>query len=119
MSGQRNIFQMKEQNKTTEEELNEVEIGNLPYRKFKVMIIKMFKELRRRMNKHSENFNKNLENIKKNQTEMKKTITEIKNILKVIHSRLNDTEEWISELEDGVVKITQSEQEKEKKNEKN
>ena len=41
------------------------------------MIIKMLNELRRRMDKHSENFNKELENIKKNQTELKNIITEI------------------------------------------
>ena len=31
---------------------------------------------------------------------MKNTITEIKNILEGINSRLDDTEEWISELKD-------------------
>ena len=40
---------MKEQNKTSEEEISKVEIGNLPNKEFKVMIIKMVKELGRRM----------------------------------------------------------------------
>ena len=47
-----------------------MEISNLPNKEFKVMIIKMFKELRRRLdkkNKKLEVFNKELENIKKNQ----------------------------------------------------
>ena len=48
------MFQMNKQDKTPEE-LSEVEIGNLPYREFKVMIIKMFKELRRRFDEQSEN----------------------------------------------------------------
>ena len=39
---------MKEQNKTPEEELTEVETGNLPKKEFKVMIVKMIKELGRR-----------------------------------------------------------------------
>ena len=39
------MFQMKEQDKTSETELNEVETGNLPDREFKVMIAKMTKEL--------------------------------------------------------------------------
>ena len=39
---------------------------------------------------------------------MKNTITEIKNILEGIHSRLDDTEEWISELT--VVETIQAEQ---------
>ena len=43
-------------------------------------------------------FNKELENIKNNQTEMKNTITEMKNALEGINSRLNESEEWISEL---------------------
>ena len=45
MRQQRNIFQMKEQDKILEE-LNEVEIKNLPYKEFKVVTIKMINELR-------------------------------------------------------------------------
>ena len=48
-----------------EEELSEVEISNLPEKEFRVMIIKMIKELGRRMDTQSENlvfFNKELEN---------------------------------------------------------
>ena len=45
---------------------------------------------------------------------MKNTITEVKNTLKGINSRLNVTEEWISELEDRVVEITAAEQKKKK-----
>ena len=44
------MFQMKEQNKISEKELNEVEVSNLPRKKFKVKIIKMFSKLRRRIN---------------------------------------------------------------------
>ena len=39
------MFQIKEQDKTPEE-LSEVEIGNLSNTEFKVIIIKMFKNLR-------------------------------------------------------------------------
>ena len=49
---------------------------------------------------------------------MKNTITEMKNILEGINSRLNDTEEQISELEDRAGEITAAEQKKRKKNEK-
>ena len=48
------MFQMKKQNKTPEEELNEVEIGNISNKKFNVMIVKMFKELRRRLDENCE-----------------------------------------------------------------
>ena len=36
---------MKEQDKTPEEQLNEVEIGNLPKKQFRVMIVKMIQDL--------------------------------------------------------------------------
>ena len=39
------------------------------------------------------------------------TITEIKTTLKKINSRLNYTEEWISQLEDRVVEITEKRKE--------
>ena len=48
------MFQMKEKEKTLEEELRNVEIGSLPEKEFRVMIIKMVKELRRRMNSQRE-----------------------------------------------------------------
>ena len=44
-----------------------MEINNLPDKEFKVLIIKMFNELKIRMDKHCKKFNKELENIKKNQ----------------------------------------------------
>ena len=42
---QKNRFQTKEEDKTRKEELSKVEIGNLPKKEFRVMII-MTKELR-------------------------------------------------------------------------
>ena len=47
------MFQMKEQDKTPEE-LSDVEIGNLPKKELRVMIIKMLKELWRKMDTQSE-----------------------------------------------------------------
>ena len=44
---------MKEQDKTPEE-LRDVEMGNLLEKEFKVMILKMIKELGRRMDEQSE-----------------------------------------------------------------
>ena len=46
MRKQRNMFQTKEQDKTLEE-LNEVETDNLLEKEFRVVTIKMIKELRR------------------------------------------------------------------------
>ena len=50
--------------------------------------------------------------MKKNQSEVKNTITKMKkkNILEGINSRLGDTEERISDLEDRMIETPQSEQ---------
>ena len=48
MKPQRNMFQIKEQDKPPEQ-LSEVEIGNLPKKEFRVMIVKMIQDLRKRM----------------------------------------------------------------------
>ena len=40
---------MKEQDKTPEKQLNEVEIGNLPEKEFRIMIMKMIQDLGKRM----------------------------------------------------------------------
>ena len=47
------MFQMKEQDKTPEEELSEMKIGNLPEKEFRLVIVKMIKELGRRMDAQS------------------------------------------------------------------
>ena len=41
MGRQRNIFQRKKQDKTSEKDPSEIEISNLPDKEFKVMVIKM------------------------------------------------------------------------------
>ena len=66
----------------------------------------MHSELRRRMNELSENCNKEVKNIKKNQLDLKTITTEMKNTLAGINSRLEDADEWISNLEDRVVEVT-------------
>ena len=40
---------MMEQDKTLEKQLNEVEIGNLPEKEFRIMIVKMIQDLRKRI----------------------------------------------------------------------
>ena len=63
------MFQIREQDKFSEKELNETEINNLPDKEYKLIVIRMLGDLRRRIDEHSENFNK----------ELKNTITEMKN----------------------------------------
>ena len=43
------MFQTKEQDKTPEEQLSKVEMGNLPEKEFREMIVKVIQELRKRM----------------------------------------------------------------------
>ena len=56
---------MKEQGKNLQDQLNEVEIGNLPEKEFRIMIAKMIQDLGKRMEakikKMQEMFNKDLE----------------------------------------------------------
>ena len=112
------MYQMKEQDKTPEKQLNEVEIGNLPEKEFRIMIVKMIKDLGIRMEakieKMQEMINKDLEELKNKQTEMTNIITEMKITLEGISSTINEAEEWISELEDRVVENTAIEQNKKK-----
>ena len=59
------MYEMKEQDKTPEKQLNEVEIRNLPEKEFRIMIVKMIQDLRKRtqakIEKMQEMFNKDLE----------------------------------------------------------
>ena len=61
------MYQMEEQEKTPEKQLNEVEIGSLPEKEFRVMIVKMIQNLGNRMEKIQETFNKDLEKLKSKQ----------------------------------------------------
>ena len=113
MRRRRNTQQMKEQGKNPADQTNEEEVGSLPEKEFRVMIVKMIQNLGNRMEKIQETFNKDLEELKSKQT-ITNTINEIKNSLEGINSRINEVEEWISDLEDKIVEITTAEQNKEK-----
>ena len=82
------MAQMKEQIKTPEKELNEMEISNLSDAEFKILVIRMLKEL-------SEDFN----SIRKIQSETKDTVIEIKNNLQGINSGVDEAEDQINDLE--------------------
>ena len=78
---------MKEQGKNLSDQTNEEEIGSLPEKEFRVMIVKMMQTLGNRMEKVQETFNKDIEGVKSKQTMMDNTINEIKNSLEGINSR--------------------------------
>ena len=50
MKRQRNMAQMKEQIKTSEKELNEMEISNLSEAQFKILVLRMCEELSEDLN---------------------------------------------------------------------
>ena len=104
---------MKEQGQNTPDLTNEEEIGSLPEKEFRVFIVKMIQKLGNRMEKIQEMFNKDLEELKSKQTMMNTTINEIENSLEGINSRITEAGEWISDLEDKIVEIISSEQNKE------
>ena len=51
MKRQRNTTQMKEQATNTEVQINEEEIGRLPEKEFRIMIVKMTKNLENKIEK--------------------------------------------------------------------
>ena len=112
MKRQRNTTQMKEQTRRTEVQINEEDIVKLHEKEFRIMIVKMIKNLENRTEKMQESINKDPQELKNKHKETNNTITEIKNILEGINSRLSETEERISELEDKMVEITSEEQNK-------
>ena len=106
---------MKEQGKNPPDHTNAEEIGSLPEKEFRVMIVKLIQNLGNRMGKIQETFNKDLEELKRKQTMMNNKIIEIKNSLEGINSRITEGEGHISDLEDKIVEITTAEQNKEKR----
>ena len=92
MKRQRNIQQVKEQDKCPPNQTKEEEIGNLPDKEFRIMIVKMIQNLEIKMEsqinsletrteKMQESFNKDLEDIKRSQYIMNNAINEIKKTL--------------------------------------
>ena len=82
------MAQVKEQIKTPEKELNEMEISNLSDAEFKTLVIRMLKET-----------SEDLKSVKKIQSEMKDSKLEIKNNLQGNKMRVDETENQIDDLE--------------------
>ena len=93
MKRQRNTIQMKKQTRNTEVQINEEEMGKLPEKEFRIMTVKMIKNLENKMEKIQEPINKDLEELKNKQSETSNTITEIKNTLEGINIKISESEE--------------------------
>ena len=94
MKKQKVMSQMKGQDKTPEKQLNEAEIGNLSEKEFRIMIVKLIQDLRKRMEAKIEVMQ---EMLTKDLEELKNKQTEINNILEGIHSRMTEAEAWIND----------------------
>ena len=92
MKSQRNMQQIKENGKNPKDKTNEEEMGSLPGKEFRVMILEMIQNLENKMEarinrleaqieKMKEMINKDLEGLKNRQSAMNNTITEMKNTL--------------------------------------
>ena len=110
------ISPMKEQDRIPEKQLNEVKIGNLPEKEFRIITVKMIQDLGKRMEakieKMQEMLTKDLEELKNKQTEMTNT-------LEGIHSRRAEAETQINDLEDRTLEITAIEQNVERRTKRN
>ena len=62
MKRQRNTTQMKEQISNTEAQIKEEEIGKPPEKEFRIMIVKMIKNLENRMEEMQESIKKAYKN---------------------------------------------------------
>ena len=125
MKRQRNIQQVKEHHKCPLNQTKEEEIGNLPEKEIRIMIVKRIQNLENKMElqinsletrieKMQEMFNKHRRN-KKEPSIMNNAITEIKNTLEGSNSRITEAEYSISEVEDGMAEINEAERKKELK----
>ena len=114
MGRQRNNPQSKGKEETQEKKLNKIKGSNLSDIEYKIMVIRMLKELSENDKKIYRNYKelsgnhssmkKDIEIMKNTQEEIKNTMSEIKNILQVIKNRLDEAEDQISEMEDKVEK---------------
>ena len=92
------MAQMRNQNKTPEKKLNEMQISNLSDAEFKTLVIRMLKE-----------FLEQFSNIKNSQAEVKFTLSEIKKNLQGTN-RVDEAKNQINDLEHKEEKKIQSEQ---------
>ena len=127
MKRQRNTQQVKEHEKCPPNQTKEEEIGTLPEKEFRIMIVKMIQNLENKMElqintlgtrieKMQKMFNKDLKEIKKSQPVINDSINELKkNTLEGTNSRITEAEDRISEVKAGMVEINKAERKKELK----
>ena len=130
MKRQRHIQQVRDHDKSPQNQTKEEEIRSLTGKEFRIMTVKMIQNLENKMElqinsletrieKMQERFNKDQEEIKKSQYIMNNVINEIKNTLEGTNSRITEAEDRINEVEDRMVEINETEGKKEKRIKRN
>ena len=97
------MAQLKEEIKTPEKELNEMERSNVSDAEFKTLVIRMLKEL-----------SEDLSSTKKAQSEMKDTLIKIKNSLQGNNGGVDEAKNQINDLEIRKQKTTNQNKKKKK-----
>ena len=72
--------------------------------------MKIPKKLRKAVNRNADYCKKELETIKRSQENFENSYAKMKAELMAMNTRLNNAEEWINDLEDRIMEITQGEQ---------
>ena len=84
---------MKEQTRNTEVQINEEEIGKIPEKEFRIMIVKMIKNLENKMEKMQESINRDLEELMNKHAETNNIIIKLK-ILRKESLAENESVSW-------------------------
>ena len=95
---------MREREKPPENQLSDQESLSRQEKDFRLLMLKMMQDignkLEAKMDNLQETLTKEIQDIKLKQEEMQTTITEIKNSLEAANSRIQETKERTSEVED-------------------
>ena len=106
MKKHRDHSQLKQEENCPEEVNNETDLWSLRDSKFKKEIMKMLKELRMDISSNADCFKKEIETIRRSQERIENLFAEMQAELNASNSRMKNTEEQISDLEDRIMEIT-------------
>ena len=107
------LSQMKGQDKNSEKQLNEVKLDNLQEKEFRIKIVKIIQDLRKKKNQGKDW--EDVRNVYRRPRRTKKQKTEMNNTWEEINGRITEAEERINDLEDRMMEITATEQNIEKR----
>ena len=96
MKRQRNTTQMKEQTRNTEVQMKEEKIGKLPEKEFRIMIVKMIKNLENKMEKMQESINKDLKELRINMQRQTTQLLKLKILQKKSIEQLKQKNESVN-----------------------